>query len=1079
MNRARIRRNRWASLPLTSLGLAAFTACAAPLPPRLGEDGPGLPSEALAPRTLNASSPTWPSWLDAAEHGRPTEVGFVGRAEAGSLEEARALAMRDLYGALSTFLSVAVESESRDQAESSGAGEQQSIFERTRTRSSAVLEGVAADASYWEEVAPAGIDLGSSQFRYFVRARPSPERLLAQQTSARARRSARGVGQVVAILPFAAGAEADPAATLGSGLASALGERLARESGLELSRESSVRAALGRAVSPREQVPRVLSALAPDRLITGLVRRDRDQLRLHLAVLDADGRPLYATQIDRPTGELGSLPGLAARAVLGHLRAQPGPEPNAPPPLERPSDLEQSFYAAKAAYAAGDNDQALSLLRALLTASPEDPAALRLLGRIFERTGRYGRIPPSKAVLAQRAADVPLCSATAQAALARAEADLAARAARLERQAAAQGPDAAGTVSVEEALCAALPRPIGGGWGGGWGGAALRAVPRAGGGVRPREGAESAPVFASARGCSFLRRAPTEIDSAVEAYLSARMLLEIQGAPREQAELDLDLADLARRVDRLDEAHTLYGKVEAWAGPTGALDLASRAGLGQGLVLRQLGNLDAARTRLLQALRETQLRADQPLLLELYNELGGLEVEAGHPGPALDYLEAAWRLAAEQEDAYLKAVLMNNLGVLELRQGHLASARERFERAERFLSNLGEQEGRSAATLNLGWLRLTNGAVDAALAAFDVVGGLAERSQQEGWLAQVQEKRGALWTRQGDPESLYALGQAYLIYQGQGRAAKAERLLNALWIAELEREERSSELLDCLKWRYWEVGTPVFLTKGAEAAPTLATLPAEALTEPELTAALNAAALSGLSDWRAPSTKVWTRPPPRLPRWLLFTPPTEAPDLPRPESRPPSPSPRPSDQPIPTTATADENRAVPGSAEAAGARPRAEPSEPEAVEKPATQDRILGAFTADAELYLLLDPGLLAAHHDLPGSTSAMTMLAAALRHAEVRQHPKAHAVALLDLAAYTWWSGQAETAYALFNQAQAEFAAMGDVYGLAHTAEWLGYLFLVSDAPDFAVAQLEIAHQLYRRLGHTAAAARVRAYAR
>jgi tetratricopeptide (TPR) repeat protein/TolB-like protein len=1036
-----------------ALGLAC---CTAPETRRAATPGPTGPLTG-GPQAIDASDPSWPSWLREADRGRPSVEGFVGRAEAPTLEAARALAMRDLYTAVSSYLAIELSSEHDDHQHAGPNGEGQTVREVVVARSAARLEGVGTDAQYWEEIAASPQLLPTSHFRYFVRARLSTRQLEENRRQRAAHRQATTTRQLVVVLPFATTTGASPRLSiLAQGLSQDLLEGLRLTPGVLVADPSSVSATLGDPQNLDEAaLERVRATLLPDRMISGLLQEEGDRLRLTWVLRDEAGRALAVHTLDQTRRQASTLPeallNVATRA-LGQ-RSSPAATPPAPTPVA--NQAQEAYYEALAAYGEGDNRRALLRIHEALKLRPEDgPAHLRL-GRILERLGHYGRLPPSAAVLAQRAADLPLCSATAQAALQRAEVGLKARAARRQSGAPSLSPPL--FLDVDAGLAQALEWPFG---------------PSLAPAFAPDPG--PAPPGAYCPGCgSAPPRTADQIDSALEAYLAAIRHFNTAGQTRGHAEALLAIAGLARRVDRLDYAYTFYRRVDGWARQAGAPDLAHEALAGQGMVLRALGNLPLARQQLEQALREAHVLADQPRLLELHNELGGLEVEAGRLTYATQHYQQAFRLASELGDEYLQAVLQNNLGVLELRQGRTQSAEERFERSRRFLENLGELEGQQASGLNVGLLAALQGRPERALAHYQSVAFQAERTGQEGWLAQVEEKRGALLAGQGDLTSLEPLGTAYLISKGLGRAEKAERLHNALLVAELERPERSTALLDCLKWRYWELGAPSFALDRDETVPTLATLTPEALTEAELITALNAAALSGLSAWRPPHLLVPTRPPAPHPNVLRAQ--WEQPHLPpRPHSVPWEV------QPEPSTAAPGVDLQITSETTTETTRPSSAPPPPPtsaAISKKAAHDRILGAFTADAELWLMLDPSLLELGHHRSGAQQAVRMLAGGLRIAEAKAAPKAQAVALLNLAAYEWWAGRADTAYRLLLTSQRTFAELADVYGLAHTYEWMGWFFRESNDPQRAIEQFEIAERLYQQLGHGPAVTRVRGY--
>jgi hypothetical protein len=83
-------------------------------------------------------------------------------------------------------------------------------------------------------------------------------------------------------------------------------------------------------------------------------------------------------------------------------------------------------------------------------------------------------------------------------------------------------------------------------------------------------------------------------------------------------------------------------------------------------------------------------------------------------------------------------------------------------------------------------------------------------------------------------------------------------------------------------------------------------------------------------------------------------------------------------------------------------------------------------------------------------------------------------AIALVNLGAVEWASGDVVDAYDHLRTAHAMFAVLGDVEGLAHTHEWLGFMLRESGEGTKAADHLAEAHALFTRLEHRSAAARV-----
>lgn len=161
-----------------------------------------------------------------------------------------------------------------------------------------------------------------------------------------------------------------------------------------------------------------------------------------------------------------------------------------------------------------------------------------------------------------------------------------------------------------------------------------------------------------------------------------------------------------------------------------------------------------------------------------------------------------------------------------------------------------------------------------------------------------------------------------------------------------------------------------------------------------------------------------------------------------------------------------------------GAAPamRAEaPAAPPAAEAAASYERILGTFVASPEAIAYLNPALAAAR--LEASYDAQALRRLAERFALLGA-ARGEAAARLHLGAALWWRGEADDGYRQVIRAQALFATAGDVEGLAHTHEWLGYFLRESGDLEAAGEHLALSHQLFERLEDHGAAARLLGYA-
>jgi hypothetical protein len=135
------------------------------------------------------------------------------------------------------------------------------------------------------------------------------------------------------------------------------------------------------------------------------------------------------------------------------------------------------------------------------------------------------------------------------------------------------------------------------------------------------------------------------------------------------------------------------------------------------------------------------------------------------------------------------------------------------------------------------------------------------------------------------------------------------------------------------------------------------------------------------------------------------------------------------------------------------------------VSKAVDYERILGAFTIDADVLILLDPATVEAYADprwVPSARRALAAIGERLKLLGAKRHL---AVAQLDEGALAWADGDAEGAYGAIMAAQRAFAEAGDARGLAHAHAWLAHLFDESGEPAIAAEHRWVSEQLFSRL--------------
>jgi tetratricopeptide (TPR) repeat protein/TolB-like protein len=1083
-----------------ALVASALSSCAPPIARDAIRTGPAQKLSRMKPEVVETSAPMMPDWTSANEHDRASaRIAFVGQSIAPTLDAAKERATRDLFSAIASFVSVDVSSALEAVEESSrgsgGPSESQRVREETRAHAAAELRGLSPDAFYWERFVESPLVPESTGFQYWVHALvPKSEIARARQRKQSAREKSSG-RRTIALLPFEPElSEEQGPEFLGSGLAEDLARELAADPKVRVSDLGLVRSVLprpGEQVTDAETLERVEDALMPDLIVRGAYQRHRDRLRVTVLVHDTHGAKsavVAVRSVERPYLEAPKVGGELASIV----KAAAAPTATLAAPSDRGADKEggpagdswaaravkklhraelrrelaafEAYHRAYAFFESGANDRALEEITRSIEARPDFSPAFMRLGRVLERLGRYARLPPAASLRAQRIADPLVCSARALGAIGDARRFLEEHAARLmsprsERTSEAGAPwwtDE--TESVEAVL--------------------LRVLSNA-------DFAATSPASAAGEA----GRKSLVPSSALEAYARA-LDLAARGADL-RAELDaaLAIADLAARVDRRIEAMALYRRVEAAAEASSDVHHSSLAVFGQAQLSRQVGRLADAKAQLGRALLLRAALAEKPYVLEIDNELAGVSAELGEYAAAEAYYRAAWRLAEELDIDYLRAVLSNNLGVLEYDQGRIPDAEAKFHAAYGALVNLQEAEGKIASGLNLAYITAVRGEPDDARTVLLDLERVVGTTGQEGRLAEFHAKSGWLALARHDTRAAMTdLAISYLLFRALGRSAQAGRLQIDLLATDYSDGPTDRARLDCIKNLYWQLGAQVFerprLDPGVR---TIATAPLGAVAEPDLVLALDAAAISAMSPWVPPYIMAVERvEPPSIPIW-------QPPSMPRARSeeeiredetrRAPEPSVRPLSQPAPPRSVERERVPVEESVAVSGAEPsRAAPPPVERasqVQKQAEYERILGAFTADADVLVFLDPESLEAVRDRPASEIAFKMLTALDGQFRARGLVRAAAIAEVDGGALAWFQGDPREAYERMMRAHETFARTGDALGLAHTYEWLGYFFRQSFAPSLAETHLQMAYALFDRLGDSTSAERVLRYGR
>jgi tetratricopeptide (TPR) repeat protein len=1034
---------------------------------------------ALGPAVVESSAPISPEWVMRSS-GSTGELMFVGQSTAPSLDTAKARAERDLLAAISSYVSVDVEADMQDVSWSNNGNEGQSIKSTVKTKTSAALREIQPDAYYWERVAPSPLAIDSANYQYYSRASVSRAEIARARLSKQNTRRADSGRRVIALLPFrGVGSSSIAADLVARGLYEETGRLLARSAELHLVEESVVRAVLAGSTREAEQNERIMGALLPERLLRAQVQLHQGRLRVSARLEDAAGRNEDIVLL-RPKSALPTLAAELSRAVFTKLGAKVTAQVPAPR-NERGGDEEvlRAYVEAGIKLQSGALEEALQLAKKTIELSPKHAPAHLRLGRILERMGRFAKIPPTQAS-PYSVQYLSLCTPEAQLADHQARVALNTRAAQLSSGTASQPSwwvaeaPFADTVldSVLNSLEAQIPPP-------------------------PPSGIQShsfdtAPEWLQLPKVRVVAEiAPPAVlfpSSAVEAYAAAVKLFLEQKDKRGEVEAELAVADLASRIDRPDYALYIYRLVLNWADKARDPHFSSLAHYGRAMVHRKRGYFGAARQELLAALYDRAKLGEKPYILEIYNELGSVALSLSEQDAAEALYRHALRIAEEMSSDYLRAVLANNLGAVEWSRGHTADATDRFQRAADKLTDLRESEGRIAATLNLAAAFDLRTDLDQATLLYTEIDRLVKQTQQEGRIAELSLHRGAFELHRGNTASGYeAFASSFHLSQRIGKNAESMRARDAIYAGEYYSKGQDRQaLLRCMKGRYWGLDAAVFEPEeviDGETEPPANVLTSPHIPERELILALDAAAVLALDPWTPDydRTVVFaepaTTPPPEVdPRAAararnerekqlrdyadrIQREPTITDDK--------ATSVRPSQQmEVEITATDSNEEALGSAVGGAISDAFSEPQRQKVqVAKSVDYERILGAFTVNADVVLLLDPATVERYAVGRLLASARRAFAALKVAFERRGAKRLFAACELNDAALAWVEGDAEAAYRGFVAAERAFAGAGENRGLAQAHAWLAHVFQTSGEEEIALEHRLVAEHLFSRI--------------
>lgn len=722
-------------------------ACTTQLSREVIQHHPRIQLTVVEPQVVDRSEPFPPVWTRAPERGAESFVAFLGQSSGDSMEAAKAEAMKDLLSAVSNFVSVEIESEFLDLA----TDKSQSIRSVVSARSASRVEGINADAFYWEKVATSPRGLEVANFRYYVHARvPKVEITRARAKKLAERKNLSGKRSVV-ILPFRPVLATPNLQPLAYAFAEELSRRLADAPNIQVADSAIVGALLegGKNKSEAEALEAVRDTFLPDVVISGGYQLHEKKLRVTIALHEPGKKePRILAPIDRAYDQLFDLQDVLVATIkteLGAVGAKSSVEQEAP----RSLPAFEAYHEAYALFQQGRNDDALARLAKALELEPSYAAAHFRRGRIFERLGRYGFVPPVAGgpavgidpLLLQPASCVPWSE-----------------------------------ISAEErtAFMTTVERP-----------ADDFTDPKTR--VSENENVDhifGAMLFVLGGGAAADPGVPANSTSAAGAYFQAFRAARAAEDGALEKQVVLAFADLLVRLDRLMSASALYAELQRTLDAED-LHLKSLIRFGQARVARLSGQYPQAELYLFEALADRTVLGEKPYLLEIFNELGGLKVETAEYPKARLHFRRAQQLAEELGQPYFQAVLANNVGVLDYLAGDAIAASREFDRAFEYLKNIGEAEGKISSSLNIARASAGRGDGERARTYLQEAQRLVRGTAQESRLASIYEERGQQALSRGQSrDALRDLLRGFVIGHRLDRLNDVLRTSNAVLAAQ-------------------------------------------------------------------------------------------------------------------------------------------------------------------------------------------------------------------------------------------------------------------------------------------------------
>ncbi len=211
--------------------------------------------------------------------------------------------------------------------------------------------------------------------------------------------AAAGLGPGIAVLPFANLSADANQGYVADGMTDAIIAELGRIRSLRVISRQSVM----RYKATTEPVPRIAADLGVGAVITGSVTRTADQLRVRVALVRASPeRELWSQTYDRGVGDMVTLSGEVAQAIVRHVQAAVTPQEQAQLAKARPvnAGVQQALLLGRYFWNKRDKpdiDRAIEEFKRAIALDPNEALGYAGLADCFVVAWDNGYLPPTDA----------------------------------------------------------------------------------------------------------------------------------------------------------------------------------------------------------------------------------------------------------------------------------------------------------------------------------------------------------------------------------------------------------------------------------------------------------------------------------------------------------------------------------------------------------------------------------------------------------------------------------------------------------------------------------------------------------